>query len=57
MCSERRQGTEDLWKGEMEKWSRWAFVILMYFRLLVVLQSVWFVFVEIASYPVKLKRF
>lgn len=57
VCSERRQGTEDLWKGETGKWSGWALVVLMVFRLFVVLQSGWFVFVEIASYPVKLKRF
>lgn len=47
--ADRRQGTKDLWKGEMKKLSGWVSVVLLVFRPLVVLHDGRFVSVEDAS--------
>lgn len=49
MFADRRQGTNDLWKGEMKKLSGWVSVVLLVFRPLVVLRGGRFVSLEDAS--------
>lgn len=47
--ADRRQGTKDLWKGEIKKLSGWVSVVLLVFRPLVVLHGGRFVSVKDAS--------